>query len=139
MMVMIFYMSSQDGTESGNLSNWLLNTAFGQILMKILPSLTESGDSLDLRKYAHMAEYAMLAASLLFFFRELLLEKLPLRAAGCAALVSFVYACTDEFHQTFVAGRAGQFTDVLIDMTGALIALALIFLVCYLLERMQNE
>jgi VanZ family protein len=29
------------------------------------------------------------------------------------------YACTDEFHQLFVPGRAGLITDVLIDSIGA--------------------
>lgn len=47
------------------------------------------------------------------------LRKAALVAWGCAAL----YAATDEFHQLFVPGRAGLFTDVLIDATGAAIGL----------------
>lgn len=49
------------------------------------------------------------------------LRKTALVAWGCAAL----YAATDEVHQLFVPGRAGLFTDVLIDATGAAIGLLL--------------
>ena len=31
---------------------------------------------------------------------------------------TFLYACSDEMHQLFIGGRAGQFTDVLIDTCG---------------------
>jgi VanZ family protein len=44
-------------------------------------------------------------------------------AFGAAAL----YAVTDEFHQSFVSTRQGQWTDVLIDVTGALLALTLLW------------
>ena len=36
-------------------------------------------------------------------------------------MLSFLYACSDEFHQFFIAGRSAQFTDVMIDTCGALI------------------
>ena len=35
-----------------------------------------------------------------------------------ALSICFIYACTDEYHQTFVSGRTGQFTDSLIDTFG---------------------
>ena len=38
-------------------------------------------------------------------------------------LICFVYACSDEWHQTFVPGRAGQFRDVLLDTAGSLTGL----------------
>lgn len=36
-----------------------------------------------------------------------------------------LYACSDEFHQSFVPGRVGALTDVLIDSAGAWLALGL--------------
>jgi VanZ family protein len=33
----------------------------------------------------------------------------------------FVYAVSDEYHQTFVPGRGGTWTDVAIDMAGVLV------------------
>ncbi len=47
----------------------------------------------------------------------------------------FLYACTDEFHQTFVPGRSGQFTDVLVDTSGAILASLLIKIKFYLLKK----
>lgn len=117
-MAAIFLFSAQDGTDSGGLSRWLLETAFGKTLMRLLPALTGEGAALDIRKYAHMAEYAALAVFSCLFFRELLSERVPRRALLCCLLLCFLYACSDEFHQTFVPGRAGQFSDVLIDMAG---------------------
>lgn len=47
-----------------------------------------------------------------------------LRQAAAAVAFSFLYACLDEFHQLFVAGRCGQPADVTIDTAGALVAVA---------------
>ena len=49
--------------------------------------------------------------------------------------VTFLYACTDEFHQLFVPGRAGRFTDVLIDTTGGIIMLLFIALVTHVARK----
>jgi len=35
----------------------------------------------------------------------------------------FLYACTDEFHQSFVPGRACLFRDVMIDTSGGAFAM----------------
>ncbi len=128
MMVLIFCLSAQDATESGNLSKWLLNTAFGQTLVRILPRLSENGEGADLRKYAHMGEYFLLAVFSFGFFREVTLERIPRKAFLFSLTLNFLYACTDEIHQLFVPGRAGRFTDVLVDTAGTLAALLLLVL-----------
>ena len=47
-------------------------------------------------------------------------------------LGTFLYACSDEFHQLFIYGRSGEFRDVMIDSTGGIIGLLLIiFIVKY--------
>ena len=127
-MCLIYYLSAQNGDESGNLSRWLMETAIGKFLLRILPPLTDSGAALDIRKYAHLAEYTMLAVFSGMFYRELMCEPVPKRALCFSALHSFLYACSDEYHQTFVDGRIGQFSDVLIDMIGVLTGILLVFL-----------
>ncbi len=47
--------------------------------------------------------------------------------AAAAVAFAFLYACLDEFHQLFVAGRCGQPFDVAIDTSGALVAVAIAF------------
>ncbi len=130
-MVLIFYMSAKDATESGGMSKWLVQTAFGRMLVRLLPRITDRGAEIDLRKYAHMAEYAMLAVPSALFFRELLLQRrVPLRALGCSLVFCFLYACSDEYHQTFVPGRAGAMVDVAVDMAGVVLGLILVLLAC---------
>ena len=130
-MVLIFYMSAKDATESGGMSKWLVETSFGRTLIQLLPKLTDRGDEIDLRKYAHMAEYAALAVPSALFFRELLLDRqFPFRAVGCSLIFCFLYACSDEYHQTFVPGRAGAMVDVAVDMAGVALGLILVLLAC---------
>ena len=129
-MGLIFYMSTKDATESGGMSKWLLDTAFGRILIRLLPRITDRGDEIDLRKYAHMAEYALLAVPSVLFFRELLMDKrVPIRASFCSLVFCCVYACSDEYHQTFVPGRAGAMIDVAVDLVGVSFGLALVILI----------
>ena len=75
-------------------------------------SIPDLGSGLEydypLRKLAHMAEYAVLYL-------------LARRAMGARAALAFsiLYAASDEWHQTFVPGRRGAASDVLIDALGA--------------------
>ena len=71
-----------------------------------------------LRKLAHVTEYAVLT----FLWWRALRGLGAGRPLLAAIAVSFGYACTDEFHQTFVDGRRGTPVDVLIDSIGIAIA-----------------
>ena len=135
-MCLIFALSAQNGEESGSLSRWLMETAFGRLLLQILPPLTDSGAALDIRKYAHLAEYTALGLFSSLFVLELYCERIPKRSTRISVPFSFVYACSDEYHQTFVPGRVGQFTDVLFDMAGVLAGVLLAFLIAGL--RKEN-
>ena len=82
-----------------------------------------------IRKCAHLTEYAILAI--------LLLRALQVTNAGqhlwharharIALLIVALYAATDEFHQSFVPTREASVWDVLIDTTGAALALCIIW------------
>ena len=63
-----------------------------------------------LRKAAHMAEYG-----LLWF---LWWRALDYARPALAVAITLVYAASDEFHQSFVEGRHGAWTDVAIDALG---------------------
>ena len=53
------------------------------------------------------------------------LVKIWTKTAAIALSVGFLYAVSDEVHQIFVPGRAGQLRDVLIDTTGVLLGIFL--------------
>ena len=44
------------------------------------------------------------------------------KAIIIAFLGTFLYACSDEFHQLFIPGRSGEFRDVMLDSSASLIA-----------------
>ena len=65
----------------------------------------------------HVPAYAGLAY---LWWRALLARgKSRAAAAVIAAAIAVLYGITDEFHQTFVPGRYGSGTDVLLDAAGA--------------------
>ncbi|MGO4970850.1 VanZ family protein [[Clostridium] aminophilum] len=141
-MGIIFLMSATAGPESDQQSGIIVDF----LLLFLNPILDGMDPSLRLsvigalpmivRKAAHMTEYAVLAVlacrTILDRIRERKMEEQSVSLRYEAALlVSVFYACTDEFHQTFVAGRAGCVLDVLIDASGACAGL----LAWYLHER----
>ena len=82
--------------------------------------------SFPVRKTAHITEYLVFYCTvrfgLHFTYQPLNMKRRLLTALA----IVFLYACTDEFHQLFVPGRAGRFTDVLIDCFGC----AVVTLIC---------
>ncbi len=77
--------------------------------------------NVPVRKLAHMFEFAVLAV---LFVKAWPAAKGRFIAAFVAAVI---YACTDEFHQSFVVGRSSSLFDVAVDATGAAIGLALFY------------
>ncbi|MEO7715112.1 MAG: VanZ family protein [Capsulimonas sp.] len=68
----------------------------------------------------HATEYAILA-SLLFLTLRTRLPRIP--ALLLSLCLAATFAATDEWHQTFVQYRDGCLRDVLIDTTGATLAM----------------
>lgn len=82
-----------------------------------------------IRKFAHIFEYCVLT---LLWWKTIAFTRLSLlpRISICIML-PFLYACFDEWHQTFVSGRTGHFIDVALpDALGILLAL-----LCVLIYR----
>lgn len=69
-------------------------------------------------KSFHLIEYAFLSFLLYFAFKK---PKISIS-------VAYLYALSDEFHQTFITGRTGRFRDTLIDLLGILIGFFIFFL-----------
>ena len=71
------------------------------------------------RKAAHMAEFAILSILLYIWLGKW--QFTTNKKALLAMIATALYAASDEIHQLFVPGRAGRFTDVLIDSAGAIL------------------
>ena len=86
--------------------------------------LTKLTSNLFLRKLGHFSEYAILGFFAFAYFSNIFQTergKIQLETSFFISfLFCFSYAVSDEFHQTFVIGRDGNFMDVLIDSGGVL-------------------
>ncbi|MEO2075939.1 MAG: VanZ family protein [Bacillus sp. (in: firmicutes)] len=90
------------------------------------PSATQDeieGVNLIIRKATHVTVFGILAFLL---FKSLEIYRLSYISAW---ILTFLYAISDEYHQSFMPGRGPSFRDVLIDSSGALLALLLVWLV----------
>ena len=85
---------------------------------------TKLASNLFVRKLGHFSEYAILGFFAFAYFSNIFQierEKIRLETSFFISfLFCFSYAVSDEFHQTFVIGRDGNFMDVLIDSGGVL-------------------
>lgn len=134
-MILIFLFSNQPADVSTDMSgsvSYKIVTIYDEIVQEEL-SENERVDIAEMidypvRKAAHMTEYAILGSMVLALLSLYSVERK--RKYVLSGVWVFVYACTDEFHQLFVAGRSGQFKDVLIDTSGAVIAFLIIYFIC---------
>lgn len=81
-----------------------------------------------IRKSAHVTEYGILA---LLVARALIGSSLSFFSRGwfvIAVLMLIAIAASDEYHQSFVPSRTAAVTDVLIDISGGVVALSLLAL-----------
>ncbi len=85
-----------------------------------LPALPASWLDLVFKKTAHATAYGILFLLWMNIFRTE--NTRSYRTILLALTLTFVYAISDEWHQTFVAGRHGQALDVAIDTGGAFVA-----------------
>ncbi|MBQ8800351.1 MAG: VanZ family protein [Lachnospiraceae bacterium] len=159
-LFLIFGFSAQDGETSGSFSFRICCAilSFADRLFSwnlAEPAFYSHAESMQflVRKAAHVTEYFFLALSIFLPLRVLVFHK-PKCSLACSSanatpvqattsnrhhciapvlltfLLSVICAALDEFHQTFVPGRCGSPTDVLVDSVGILFACSTL-LFCY--------
>lgn len=129
----IFWFSAQPAAESTEMSDTVshLILLLGTKLGFFHGNPAQYADLIELmsfpvRKTAHMTEYLAFYCAVRFGLHFTYQPLNVKRRLLTALAIVFLYACTDEFHQFFVPGRAGRFTDVLIDCFGC----AVVTLIC---------
>ena len=116
-MGLIYYLSDQPGLSTG--SAW----------------------DFWIRKAAHIFEYGVLA---LLVYANAATWKWKKRGCmkcmlGVAFVVSFLYAISDEIHQTFVPNRTGKVSDVIIDTIGIGLGLLVAYGPSRLYDRLKRK
>lgn len=138
----IFYLSSENSGQSSQRSSRVI-TKICEIVDSDFPTYPEAKKaeivnkySFSVRKLAHFTAYAILGA--LFFQVFCFVRKKKFRALFSIA-ASSLYALSDEIHQSFSPGRSCEFRDVLIDTSGAALAVAISLLILYLHQRKRQR
>ena len=128
MMCLIFNFSGQDADTSSQLSYKVgveVLTVTNDVLDRgWTPShIRELSEHYQhyIRKAAHFSEYLLLAISVAFPLYVYGLRGIPLMFF--AGLICVGYACLDEYHQSFIAGRSPQKKDVIIDSAGSFVGI----------------
>lgn len=114
-LIFIFVMSQQPGDTSGEQSKLVLSLFY--MLGIDLNSVFGDLANFIVRKGAHFSEYFILY---ILFYRVFIIYYDKSKSLILSISSVFFYACTDEFHQSFVDGRVAAFTDVLIDTLGGI-------------------
>lgn len=110
---------------SGFLSSWVPVAlwAWGIFFLSSIPSLNSGLGIWDfiLRKIAHVTEFAILTVLLIRGLYRTWPAAARKKLIAIAGSLSFLYAVSDEFHQSFVPGRTPSFHDVMIDSIGIVV------------------
>ncbi len=131
-MIFIFWLSSMNADESNQKSKKTIDEITQKTtnitskvgVTKKHPSKEKTEKivevlNLPFRKVMHASVYFILSILVLYAFMQ---NKIPDKKVYIITIfLCFLYACSDEFHQTFVDGRTGQFIDVFIDSIGSVI------------------
>ncbi len=125
-------MSLIFGASTGIMSSDRTSRYIGPFLRWFHPDISEASVKRIqqvIRKCGHVTEYALLALLLYRAVRRTL-ERSPANwcrhSAAWALGLAFLYAASDEWHQSFVPSRGSSFHDVLIDTAGAALGLVLL-------------
>ncbi|MBP0974774.1 MAG: VanZ family protein [Oscillospiraceae bacterium] len=134
-MCVIFWFSAKNADESSSMSGGLLRS----LLSVVIPhwkvrSAAEQQAIIDqlhtiFRKCGHFSEYTVLGILLAAAARQLRKciaesrQAITKEVIILPALCALLYACSDEFHQRFVAGRSCELRDVCIDFGGAVLGI----------------
>lgn len=128
-MVTVFMLSHQVAEESSKTSSnfitviiKLFNKDIEQEQLETIMLKVET----IVRKLAHFVLYTlggMLITIMFINFKEYITK-----TKIASFLLGATYAITDEIHQLFIPGRSGEIRDVLIDSTGILLGVFIIYL-----------
>lgn len=139
--VLIFNFSSQNGEESGSLSKMVTEKIVNTLpyikrlrILMIKKKIIENGEII-VRKLAHLSIYTLVGIFAMAFmctFNTKLLYKF-----GISFLVGLIYAITDEYHQSFVAGRGPAITDVCIDTAGVCIGIVIVLIIISIYKKLR--
>lgn len=148
--IVIFVFSSMSGDESNIKSKETINNVIDKTLevtnnsgiTNKHPSENKMNNVINklnkpLRKCMHASVFFILA--ILIYLGLKSFEIRGFKLSIIPIVVCFLYACSDEYHQTFVDDRTSEFTDVLIDTVGAIIGIIIINIIVKTVYKIKER
>jgi VanZ family protein len=125
----IFYLSNQTSDISGSNSLNILSNIFVNMNSDALENL-----NMIFREFMHAAVFLVLGIlTYISFFHSI---KKSYKVLFIYSLIFCgLYALSDEIHQLFVIGRTFQLIDLVLDFTGSLIGIYLVYLLKKTLDK----
>lgn len=123
-MIVIFGFSCQNGNQSGHNNRFVIDLL--KHLGVNLDNTLGVNSNFYVRKAAHMTEYFIL---FILVYRAINEKFTIIKGLIFSLIFVFLYACTDEFHQSFIPERTASFRDVMIDTCGGGLGLLITFAV----------
>ncbi len=126
--LIIFGFSTQNGEESSSISRKIAET-----VVNIFNKNGQDKENIILqaerviRKLAHFSIYTTLGIWVMAFASTLKIKEKHMIMS--TIVFGFLYACSDELHQSFVGGRFASFIDVMIDTIGVAFGLCIILFI----------
>ncbi len=125
MTLFIFSQSLLDSVDSSELSGGITNNIY-IFLNNLNINININNLHNLIRKLAHFSEFFLLG---LFWGIYYHLEKAIKTPNIFTIIQGIITASLDEFIQKFIPGRSGQLTDVLIDTSGVIFAVLIIYII----------
>lgn len=132
-VVFIFSNSLNNGEDSGRQSGRVVRAVLKIAGFFGIEVRDTAALSHFVRKSAHFLEFALLGA----------LSVLTLKSVGLCRIAQVYFATSfclliaacDEYIQTFSSGRSGQVSDVFLDLSGSITAIAICLIICLLIRK----
>lgn len=142
----IFFFSSQEATESSELSAGFIvsvirffdvREAFSEVEIQEISIAFNN----IVRIGAHFTIFGILGFLIALLLGEY--KVYGVKQTIYSLVWSFIYSCTDEIHQNFVPGRSAQISDIITDtlgaFTGALFAVMISIIIRQLKKKHHTE
>lgn len=138
----IFKFSAAQGTTSsitsGKFANFLIDTFFNGKQMSGIDKIQKIGNmQILVRKSAHFAIYMFLG--ILTMCCAQTFQWCKAYKFDISVIFTFLYACSDEFHQLFVPGRSGEFIDICLDTVAATCGIVLVMIIIFIINTIRRK
>lgn len=139
---MIFNFSNQDSEKSGSTSQKVTEAITKDIKSIQKLNKNEKAKIIDkiedvIRKIAHFSLYALVGFLLMSLFSTYNINEK--NKIIYTVIIGAIYAISDEFHQSFISGRSGQVSDVLLDTLGVTVGGLFILLIIKIVNKFKKN